>query len=215
MWKKLKSRGAETVEYAIVLACIAAFGLMFSDNLTHTLKTLMGKTNSIITNGTTDKDDNDKNDHNVAINDRNMAWLKETFLNTAITRADDIEKYLDKNPGKNNKPNFKDNNGIIDSDSNSKFLEKIGLTNGGGLENSSWAFVGYKNDQGELCYGVSIYSKEKNSGQSLADKQVGDTIITDIYTVNKVTGNVELYQKNATQKVGKNTNGKNQVIRDP
>ena len=203
MWKKLKSRGAETVEYAIVLACIAAFGLMFSDNLTHTLETLMGKTGSIITNGSTnkgdkddetDKDDTDKNDPNVAINNKNMDWLKGTFFDamTNENNADRIKNYI---------------GGYSDK-------TDIGLTNAGGLENSSWAFAGYRNESGDLCYGVSIYNNEKNGGQSLKDQKVGASITTDIYTVNTTTGKVELYKENVTtQTVGKNDKGTVNVIR--
>ena len=225
MWKKLKSRGAETVEYAIVLACIAAFGLMFSDNLTHTLETLMGKTGSIITNGSTDKgdkddetdkDDTDKNDPNVAINNKNMEWLKGTFFDamTNENNADRIKNYIGGYSDKNTEPNFIKTNGLIDSDSNSKFLTDIGLTNAGGLENSSWAFAGYKDKEGNLCYGVSIYSKDKNGGQSLADKGVGDRITTDIYTVNTKTKEVTLIKQNVqTQYVGTNDTKTANVIR--
>ena len=221
MWKKLKSRGAETVEYAIVLACIAAFGLMFSDNLTDTLKTLMGKTNSIITNGSTDKGDQDNDagndDHNVAINNKNLAWLEKVFLNTAETHAKDIELFMGTYSDKKKGPDFKDTRGLIDSDSNSSFLNKIGLTDAGGLKDSSWAFAGYRNEKGELCYGVSIYSNEKNDNQSLAEKKVGTSITTDIYTVNTVTDEVKLHQANATQIVGTNNGKDTQVnaIRDP
>ena len=220
MWKKLKSRGAETVEYAIVLACIAAFGLMFSDNLTHTLETLMGKTGSIITNGTTnkgdkddetgkeDKDDTDKNDSNVAINKNNIKWLEEKFLTTAREQAKAIDDFMGRYSDQKTKPDFETTNGLIDSDSNSKFLGDIGMLNAGGLENSSWAFAGYKNKDGQLCYGVSIYSNEKNGNQSLANKDVGTKITTDIYTVNTVTGDVALYKANVTtQKVGTNDKG--------
>lgn len=224
MWKKLKSRGAETVEYAIVLACIAAFGLMFSDNLTHTLETLMGKTGSIITNGSTNKgdkddetgkDDTDKNDPNAVINNKNMAWLRENFLSAMNNHTDRINGYIGGYSENKTKPDFKNTNGLIDSDSNSQFLKDIGLLNAGGLENSSWAFAGYKNEKGQLCYGVSIYSNEKNDNQSLASKDVNKSITTDIYTVNTVTGDVALYKENVTtQKVGTNKNGTH-VIRDP
>lgn len=223
MWKKLKSRGAETVEYAIVLACIAAFGLMFSDNLTHTLETLMGKTGSIITNGTTNKgdkddetgkDDTDKNDPNAVINNKNMAWLRENFLSAMNNHTDRINGYIGGYSENKTKPDFKNTNGLIDSDSNSKFLKDIGLLNGGGLEDSSWAFAGYKNENGDLCYGVSIYNNKKNGNQSLANQQFGASITTDIYTVNTVTGTVELYKENVTtQTVGKNDNGTANVIR--
>ena len=231
MWKKLKSRGAETVEYAIVLACIAAFGFMFSDNLTHTLETLMGKTNSIITNGTTnkgdkddeagkddkeDKDDTDKNDPNVAVNNKNMDWLEKVFLGAMTgSNVDTIKNYMGSYSDSKTKPDFKNTNGLIDSDSNSKFLKDIGLLNAGGLENSSWAFAGYRNENKELCYGVSIYNKDKNGGTILADQQVGSSITTDIYTVNTATGKVDLYKANVTtQIVGTNKNGTH-VIRDP
>lgn len=217
MWKKLKSRGAETVEYAIVLACIAAFGLMFSDNLTQTLETLMGKTGSIITNGTTNKDDKDdetgkddtdKNDPNVAINNKNKEWLEGKFLDAMKNNAVAIEKYMGRYSDTKTKPDFETTNGLIDSDSNSQFLGDIGMLNAGGLENSSWAFAGYKNKDGQLCYGVSIYSNEKNGNQSLANKDVGTKITTDIYTVNTVTGDVALYKANVTtQKVGTNDKG--------
>lgn len=229
MWKKLKSRGAETVEYAIVLACIAAFGLMFSDNLTQTLETLMGKTGSIITNGSTnkgDKDDEtgkddkeDKDDEkdklDKEINDKNMAWLAGNFLGAMNNNASAIKEYMGRYSDTKTKPDFKNTNGLIDSDSNSTFLGDIGLLNAGGLKDSSWAFAGYKNKDGQLCYGVSIYSNEKNGGQSLASKDVNKPITTDIYTVNTVTGTVELYKANVTtQIVG--TNGKGtHVIRDP
>ena len=225
MWKKLKSRGAETVEYAIVLACIAAFGLMFSDNLTHTLETLMGKTGSIITNGTTNKgdkddetgkDDTDKNDPNAVINNKNMEWLKGTFLNamTNEKNADRIKNYIGTYSEQKKEPDFIKTNGLIDSDSNSQFLKDIGLLNAGGLENSSWAFAGYKNEIGDLCYGVSIYNKDKNGGQSLADKGVGAKITTDIYTVNTKTNEVTLIKQNVqTQYVGTNDTKTANVIR--
>mgnify|MGYP004541534447 CR=1 FL=1 len=223
MWKKLKSRGAETVEYAIVLACIAAFGVMFSDNLTQTLETLMGKTGSIITNGTTnkgDKDDkedkeDDKNKLDKEINDNNKAWLENVFLSAMNNHTDRINGYIGGYSENKTGPNFKNTNGLIDSDSNSTFLGDIGLLNGGGLKDSSWAFAGYKNENKELCYGVSIYNKDKNGGLSLADQKVNTPITTDIYTVNTVTGKVELYKENVTtQKVGTNKNGTH-VIRDP
>lgn len=223
MWKKLKSRGAETVEYAIVLACIAAFGFMFSDNLTHTLETLMGKTGSIITNGSTNngnQEDNDDNNNqedekdklNQKINDKNMAWLEGTFLNamTNEKNADRIKNYIGTYSDQKKELDFETTNGLIDSDSNSPFLEKIGLLNAGGLENSSWAFAGYrdKDNENNLCYGVSIYNKDKNGGLSLAEQKVGKSITTDIYTVNTVTGEVKLYKANVTtQKVGTNDKG--------
>lgn len=226
MWKKLKSRGAETVEYAIVLACIAAFGFMFSDNLTQTLETLMGKAGSIITNGSTNngnQEDNEDNNNqeneqdklNKEINDKNIAWLENVFLSAMNNHTDRINGYIGGYSENKTGPNFKNTSGLIDSDSNSPFLKDIGLLNAGGLEDSSWAFAGYKDKEGHICYGVSIYSNKKNDNKSLASKDVNKPIITDIYTVNTYTGKVELYQANVTtQIVGKNDKGTH-VIRDP
>lgn len=235
MWKKLKSRGAETVEYAIVLACIAAFGLMFSDNLTHTLETLMGKTGSIITNGTTnkgDKDDgagkDDKGDNNnqenekdkldKEIEDKNLAWIKNLFdcsnekdpgkgfgnyLNTSIKTRKDL--------------NFTNNDGLIDSGSNTPFVKKIeGMLNTNDtIPGSSWAFAGYT-ENGQKYYNVSIYTPAKNGGTSLADVQPGTSIKTDVYKVNAKTGEVTKITDYPNQQVIVRTNGNKSynVIRD-
>ena len=224
MWKKLKSRGAETVEYAIVLACIAAFGFMFSDNLTHTLETLMGKTGSIITNGTTNKGDkdnetgkDDKEDNNDKENeiDKNLAWIKNlmdaskepkfgAYLNTIIE-----EKRKD--------PNFKDNNGLIDSEANSDFVKFIEnkLKTGETIPGCSWAFAGYTKD-GQKYYNVSIYNPDNNGGQSLGALSKGDKIKTDVYVV-AADGTVVSKTNNVEQKVAERTdkNGNQyNVIRD-
>lgn len=226
MWKKLKSRGAETVEYAIVLACIAAFGLMFSDNLTHTLETLMGKTGSIITNGSTDKGDNEDNDNqedekdklNQKIEDNNLAWIKNLF---DCSKEPDPNKGFDNylnNSIKNRKNlNFTNNDGLIDSGSNSVFVNKIeGMLNTKDtIPGSSWAFAGYKQD-GQTYYNVSIYTPAKNEGKSLSDLKAGDPIKTDVYKVNATTGYVEKLTNYGDQKVAVRTDkGKSyNVIRD-
>lgn len=226
MWKKLKSRGAETVEYAIVLACIAAFGLMFSDNLTHTLETLMGKTGSIITNGTTnkgDKDDetgkDDKEDNNDKEDekDKNLVWIEKlmqaskeqkfgAYLNTIIE-----EKRKD--------PNFKDNDGLIDSEANSdfvKFMEKT-LETQKNIPGCSWVFAGYTKD-GQRYYNVSIYNPENNvdnGKKSLNELSKNDKIKTDVYVVD--AGGKVVSKTNVEQKVAERTdkNGnKYNVIRD-
>ena len=233
MWKKLKSRGAETVEYAIVLACIAAFGLMFSDNLTHTLETLMGKTNSIITNGSTDKGDKDdetgkddkedkedeKDKLEQEIEDNNLAWIKNLL---ACSKEKDPEKgfgtYLDNSIKTRKDLNFTNNDGLIDSGSNSVFVNKIeGMLDTNGIINgSSWAFAGYKEDK-QKYYNVSIYTPAKNGGTSLADVKPGTPIKTDVYKVNADTGEVTKitdYPKQQIAAVRKNGNKSYIVIRD-
>lgn len=233
MWKKLKSRGAETVEYAIVLACIAAFGLMFSDNLTHTLETLMGKTGSIITNGTTDKGDKDddagkddkedKEDEKDKLEqeteNKNLAWIKNLF---AASEEKDPKKgfgnYLDNSIKTRKDLNFTNNDGLIDSGSNSVFVNRIeGILNTNGtIPGSSWAFSGYTDKDGQKYYNVSIYTPEKNGGKSLADLQAGASIKTDVYKVNAKTGDVEKMTNYANQIVAVRTDkGKSyNIIRD-
>ena len=230
MWKKLKSRGAETVEYAIVLACIAAFGLMFSDNLTHTLETLMGKTNSIITNGSTDKGDKDdetdkddkedeKDKQEQEIEDKNLQWIKNLLDCSNETDPNKgFDNYLN-NSIKNRKDlNFTNNDGLIDSGSNSVFVNKIeGMLNTNNtIPGSSWAFAGYTDKDGQKYYNVSIYTPAKNEGKSLANLKAGDPIKTDVYKVNATTGDVEKLTNYGDQKVAVRTDkGKSyNVIRD-
>ena len=229
MWKKLKSRGAETVEYAIVLACIAAFGVMFSDNLTHTLETLMGKTNSIITNGSTNngnqEDDEDNNNQeneqdklNQKIEDNNLKWIGNLF---ACSKEPDVDKgfgdYLLSSMKQRTGINFSDNNGLIDSGSNTPFVNKIEgmLDTNGIIKGSSWAFAGYTENK-QKYYNVSIYTPAKNGGTSLADVKPGTSIKTDVYKVNATTGEVTKITDYPNQQVIVRTNGNKSynVIRD-
>ena len=228
MWKKLKNRGAETVEYAIVLACIAAFGLMFSDNLTHTLETLMGKANSIITNGSTDKGDKDdktdkddtedkedeKDKLEQEIEDGNLQWIKNLLAASNDKAFDD---YLKNSIKRRKDLNFKDDDGLIDSGANSVFVKNIEntLQTGTTISGSSWAFAGYTQD-GQKYYNVSIYTPAKNDGKSLADLSAGTSIKTDVYKVNAATGEVEKVNNYPNQIVAVRTDkGKSyNVIRD-
>lgn len=233
MWKKLKSRGAETVEYAIVLACIAAFGLMFSDNLTHTLETLMGKTGSIITNGTTnkgDKDDeagkDDKGDNNNQENeiDKNLAWIKNLLDWDEKKDSDEVYgNYLDNSIKTRKDLNFTNDEGLIDSGSGSPFVKNIESTlkTNDTIGDCSWAFAGYTDKDGQKYYNVSIYNPAKNEGKSLADVGLGKEIPTDIYRVKvKADGSeseiVKITDYPKKQIVAVRTNGNKSylVIRD-
>lgn len=231
MWKQLKSRGAETVEYAIVLACIAAFGLMFSDNLTHTLETLMGKTGSIITNGSTDKGDKDDNEDkddkeddkdklDKETEDKNMQWIKNLF---DCSKEPDSEKgfgnYLVNSIKTRKDLNFTNNDGLIDSGSNSAFVNKIeGMLNTNNtIPGSSWAFAGYTDKDGQKYYNVSIYTPAKNNGSNFATLAPGTSVKTDVYKVNADTGAVEKVTGYGDQKVAVRTDSKGNkynVIRD-
>lgn len=216
MWKKLKSRGAETVEYAIVLACIAAFGFMFSDNLTQTLETLMGKTGSIITNGSTNngnQEDDDDNNNQEDEKDKNLAWIEKLMQASKEQKFGDT---LNASINKRKDPNFKDNTGLIDSEANSdfvKFMENT-LKTGETIPGSSWAFAGYT-ENGQKYYNVSIYTPANNE-ESLSKLQAGASIKTDVYKVNATTGAVEKLTNYGDQKVAVRTDkGKSyNVIRD-
>lgn len=126
--------------------------------------------------------------------DRHMKWLKEKLLPLAkqetgngFTSFEDWMggtngSYFDKREG----PEFTKKNGLIDSDSLSKFVKQIDST---ALGSDSWAMVGYK-EKGQLYYAVSIYSPDKNGGKTLADQSVGTKVTTDVYRVNPTTGDI-------------------------
>lgn len=126
--------------------------------------------------------------------DRHMKWLKEKLLPLAkqetgngFTSFEDWMggtngSYFDQREG----PEFTTENGLIDSDSLSKFVKQIDST---ALGSDSWAMVGYK-EKGQPYYAVSIYSPDKNGGKTLADQSVGTKVTTDVYRVNPTTGDI-------------------------
>lgn len=141
--------------------------------------------------------------------DRHMKWLKETLLPLAkqetgngFTSFEDWMggtngSYFDQREG----PEFTTENGLIDSDSLSKFVKQIDST---ALGSDSWAMVGYK-EKGQLYYAVSIYSPDKNGGKTLADQSVGTKVTTDVYRVNPDTGEILRLKNNVSMQVGENT----------
>lgn len=126
--------------------------------------------------------------------DRHMKWLKEKLLPLAkqetgngFTSFEDWMggtngSYFDQREG----PEFTKKNGLIDSDSLSKFVKKIDST---ALGSDSWAMVGYK-EKDQLYYAVAIYSPDKNKGTKLTDQTVGTKVTTDVYRVNPTTGDI-------------------------
>lgn len=210
MWKKLKQKGAETVEYAIVLACIAGLCVMFSDNLKATMDSLMGNVGSSFT-------DSDKKDDKDAlynqINDANLAWLKGTFYE--LTQDKD---FINKLQGTYNKSSvdFSKDAGLTDSDAKfnnpNSFASSIDSS---ALKDCSWTFGSYKDANGDICYNVSIYDPRKNDNKKLSERSANDRIKTDIYNVNSRTGQVTTIKSNAEQMVV-NRGSKNNfnVIRD-
>lgn len=104
--------------------------------------------------------------------------------------------YFDKRKG----PEFTTTNGLIDSDSLSKF---VGQIDSSALQSDSWAMVGYK-EKGQLYYAVAIYSPDKNGGTKLTDQSVGTKVTTDVYRVNPYTGEILCLGKNGSMQVAEN-----------
>lgn len=210
MWKKLKQKGAETVEYAIVLACIAGLCVMFSDNLKATMDGLMGNVSSSFTDS--DKKD-DKDALYSQINMDNLAWLRDQFYEYTQDK-NFINKLQGSYKGKSD-VNFAKDPGITDSDA--KLVNKdsfASMIDSSDLKDCSWAFGSYTDSDGNICYNVSIYDPRKNDNKKLSERNANDTIITDIYNVNS-KGQVTTIQNDAKQKVVESSSGKGyNVIRD-
>lgn len=155
--------------------------------------------------------------------DRHMKWLQDTLL--ALTQketgagfqsfvdymGETNGNYFDKRKG----PEFTTTNGLIDSDSLSKFVKQIDSS---ALKNDSWATVGYK-ENGQLYYAVSIYSPDKNGGTTLDKQPVGTPVKTDVYRVNPTTGDIIRLDSSVQMQVGENirkdgTGTKYHVLRD-
>ena len=157
--------------------------------------------------------------------DRHMKWLRDTLLALAQKETGDGLRwsfkdfmggpngtYFDKRKGSDFTTGIKNENGLIDSDSKSKF---VGQIDSSALQNDSWAMVGYKeNDQ--LYYAVAIYSPDKNGGKTLAQQTVGTKVTTDVYRVNPDTGEILRLKNNRSMQVAVNTlNGNTyHVLRD-
>lgn len=152
--------------------------------------------------------------------DRHMKWLKDALLALAQKEPDNgVQSVFDYMGGTNGSyfdqrkgPEFTTPNGIIDSDSLSKYVKQIDSS---ALESDSWAMVGYK-EKGELYYAVAIYSPDKNEGTKLADQTAGTTVKTDVYRVNPATGEIRRLENNRLMQVAVNTkNGTTyHVLRD-
>ena len=152
--------------------------------------------------------------------DRHMKWLKDTLLALAQKETGSgFKSFVDYMGGtggtyfdKRKRPEFTTTNGLIDSDSRSKF---VGQIDSRALESDSWAMVGYK-ENGELYYAISIYSPDKNGGETLAEQTVGTKVTTDVYRVNPTTGDIIRLDNSAQMQVAENTkNGSTyHVLRD-
>lgn len=206
-------KGNNFVEYALMLALVVGIGWGVLGSYGDGIPGIFGSASELLQAGS-------KSDK---VYDRHMKWLSETLL--ALTKketgagfqsfADYMGglngAYFDKRKG----PEFTTTNGLIDSDSLSKF---VGQIDSSALQNDSWAMVGYKDkENGQLYYAVSIYSPDKNGGKTLAEQTLGTKVTTDVYRVNPATNEILRLEKNGSMQVAENTRkdgSKYHVLRD-
>ena len=207
-------KGNNFVEYALMLALVAGIGWGVFGSYGDEIPRVFGSAAELLQAGSKSTEQ--------TVYDRHMKWLRETLLALAkqetgngFTSFEDWMgglglngKYFDQRKG----PEFTTPNGLIDSDSLSKF---VGQIDSRALESDSWAMVGYK-EKGQLYYAVSIYSSDKNGGKTLAEQPLEKQVTTDVYRVNPTTGEIKRLENNRSMQVAVNTlNGtKYHVLRD-
>lgn len=192
----MRQKGNNFVEYALMLGLVVGIGWGVLGSYGDGIPGIFGSAAELLQAGS-------KSDK---VYDRHMKWLQDTLKDTeagfqsfAGFMNGPNGNYFDKRKG----PEFTTENGLIDSDSKSNFVNKIDYR---ALQNDSWAMVGYK-ENGKLYYAVAIYSLDKNGGIKLADQPVGAKVTTDVYRVdpNATTDAITRLDGNAQMKVGENT----------
>lgn len=206
----MRQKGNNFVEYALMLALVVGIGWGVLGSYGDGIPRVFGSAAELLQAGGK-SDEYGKPNTEQKVYDRHMKWLSETLL--ALTKketgagfqsfADYMGglngAYFDKRKG----PEFTTTNGLIDSDSLSKF---VGQIDSSALQNDSWAMVGYKDkENGQLYYAVSIYSPDKNGGKTLAEQTLGTKVTTDVYRVNPATNEILRLEKNGSMQVAENT----------
>lgn len=208
----MRQKGNNFVEYALMLALVVGIGWGLLGSYGDGIPGIFGSASELLQAGGKSDEDGKPNTEQ-KVYDRHMKWLSETLL--ALTKketgagfqsfADYMGglngAYFDKRKG----PEFTTTNGLIDSDSLSKFVKQIDSS---ALESDSWAMVGYKDkENGQLYYAVAIYSPDKseNGGKTLDKQTVGTKVTTDVYRVNPYTGEIKRLKNNVSMQVGENT----------
>lgn len=215
-------KGNNFVEYALMLGLVVGIGWGLLGSYGDGIPGIFGSASELFQAGGKSDEDGKPNTEQ-KVYDRHMKWLSETLL--ALTKketgagfqsfADYMGglngAYFDKRKG----PEFTTTNGLIDSDSLSKF---VGQIDSSALQNDSWAMVGYKDkENGQLYYAVSIYSPDKNGGKTLAEQTLGTKVTTDVYRVNPATNEILRLEGNASMQVAEKTRTdgtKYRVLRD-
>ena len=206
----MRQKGNNFVEYALMLALVVGIGWGLLGSYGDGIPGIFDSASELLQTGNkSDGEGKPEQDTEQKVYDRHMKWLKDTLLALAQKEtgkgfqsfADYMGgmngSYFDKRKG----PEFTTTNGLIDSDSLSKFVRQIDSS---ALEHDSWAMVGYK-ENGQLYYAVSIYSPDKNGGTKLTDQSVGTKVTTDVYRVNPYTGEILCLGKNGSMQVAENT----------
>lgn len=199
----MRQKGNNFVEYALMLALVVGIGWGLLGSYGDGIPRIFGSAAELLQAGS-------KSDK---VYDRHMKWLKDALLALAQKEpGNGVQSvfdymggtngsYFDKRKGPDFTTTIANANGLIDSDSGSKYVKQIDSS---ALESDSWAMVGYKeNDQ--LYYAVSIYSPDKNGGKTLAKQTVGTKVTTDVYRVNPATGEIKRLKNNVSMQVGENT----------
>lgn len=220
----MRQKGNNFVEYALMLALVVGIGWGLLGSYGDGIPGIFGSASELLQAGGKSDEDGKPNTEQ-KVYDRHMKWLSETLL--ALTKketgagfqsfADYMGglngAYFDKRKG----PEFTTTNGLIDSDSLSKFVGQIDST---ALESDSWAMVGYKDkENGQLYYVVAIYSPDKseNGGKTLDKQTVGTKVTTDVYRVNPTTGDIIRLDSSVQMQVAEKTRKdgtKYHVLRD-
>ena len=215
-------KGNNFVEYALMLGLVVGIGWGVLGSYGDGIPGIFGSAAELLQAGGKSDEDGKPNTEQ-KVYDRHMKWLQDTLL--ALTQKETgagFQSFVDYMGGTNGNyfdkrkgPEFTTTNGLIDSDSLSKFVKQIDSS---ALKNDSWATVGYK-ENGQLYYAVSIYSPDKNGGTTLDKQPVGTPVKTDVYRVNPTTGDIIRLDSSVQMQVGENirkdgTGTKYHVLRD-
>ncbi len=205
-------KGNNFVEYALMLGLVVGIGWGLLGSYGDGIPGIFGSASELLQAGGKSDEDGKPNTEQ-KVYDRHMKWLKDALLALAQKEpGNGVQSvfdymggtngsYFDKRKGPDFTTTIANANGLIDSDSGSKYVKQIDSS---ALESDSWAMVGYKeNDQ--LYYAVSIYSPDKNGGKTLADQPVGTPVKTDLYRVNPATGEIRRLENNRSMQVAENT----------
>ena len=201
-------KGNNFVEYALMLGLVVGIGWGLLGSYGDGIPGIFGSASELLQAGGKSDEDGKPNTEQ-KVYDRHMKWLKDALLALAQKEpGNGVQSVFDYMGGTNGSyfdqrkgPEFTTPNGIIDSDSLSKYVKQIDSS---ALESDSWAMVGYK-EKGQLYYAVAIYSPDKNGGTKLTDQSVGTKVTTDVYRVNPYTGEIKRLKNNVSMQVGENT----------